>query len=118
VKLAISRYGRNPTKPTDSATVYVHTSAIRPSLLLDDDSEGVNIRATRGSEVVAFAREQDETTTNAVWNNTNASRKHATKVMNELVEQRFATLREEEPYSTHIYTVSSDTPSDHFVDLD
>jgi DNA-binding IscR family transcriptional regulator len=118
VKQAISRYGRNPTDSTDSATVYVHTSVIRPSLLLDDDSEGVDIRATRESEVIAFARKQDETTTKEVSDNTNVSRTYATKVLNELVEQGFATIREEEPYGTHIYTVSSDTPSDHFVDLD
>ncbi|RXK50088.1 hypothetical protein [Halorientalis pallida] len=117
VKQAISRYGRNPTDSTDSATVYVHTNVIRPSLLLDDDGEGVDIHADTKSNVIAFARDRDETTTKEVWDNTSASRKYTTEVLNELVEKGFATLRKKEPYGTHVYTVSSDTPSDHFVDL-
>jgi len=118
VKQATSRFGRNPKNQTDSATVYVHTSVIRPSLLLDDDSDGVDILSSKESNVIAFARDQDEITTKEAKDNTNASRTYATKVLNELVEKGFATLRKKEPYGTHVYTVSSDTPSDHFVDLD
>jgi predicted HTH transcriptional regulator len=117
VKQAISRWGRNPTDQTDSATVYLQTNAVQRSFLLDDNSPGVDIHSDKESNVIEFARDQDETTTKEVWKNTNASRKYVTEVLNELVERGFATLREKEPYGTHVYTVSSDTPSDHFVDL-
>jgi hypothetical protein len=117
VKQAISRWGRNPTDQTDSATVYLQTNAVQRSFLLDDNSPGVDIHSDKESNVIEFARDQDETTTKEVWKNTNASRKYVTEVLNELVERGFATLRKEEPYGTHVYTVSSDTPTDHFVEL-
>jgi DNA-binding IscR family transcriptional regulator len=118
VKQAICRYGRNSTDQTDSATVYTYTNVIRPSLLLDGDSEGVDIHADKKSKVIAFAREQDETTAREVSDNIDVSRKHASDVLKGLVEQGYASVdRGAGSYNRDMFGVVSDTPTDRFVDL-
>ncbi|WP_257298372.1 helix-turn-helix domain-containing protein [Haloarchaeobius sp. FL176] len=118
VKQATSRWGRNPDDPTDSATVYVHTNVIRPSLLLDDDGEGVEILAKKQSNVVSFARDRGATTAREVSDNINVSRKHASNVLKRLVERGYASVdRGAGSYNRDVFTVASATPTDRFVDL-
>ena len=118
MKQAISRYGRNPTDSTDSATVYVYTNVIRPSLLLDDDGEGVDIHADKESKVIAFVRKRDETTAHEVSDNIDVSRRYASEVLKELVERGYASVdRGDGNYNRDVFTASSATPTDRFVDL-
>jgi DNA-binding IscR family transcriptional regulator len=118
VKQATSRWGRNPDDPTDSATVYVHTNVIRPSLLLDDDGEGVEILAKKQSNVVFFARDRGATTAREVSDNINVSRKHASNVLKRLVERGYASIdRGAGDYNRDVFAVASATPTDRFVDL-
>jgi len=118
VKQAISRYGRNPEDPTDSATVFVTTNVIRPSLLLDEEGDGVDILAEKQGDIVAFTRSQTTTTAREVSDNIRVSRKHASDVLKGLVERGYASVdREAGSYNRDVFTVASDTPTDRFVDL-
>jgi len=118
VRQAVSRWGRNPDDRNDSATVYLYTNVIRPSLLLDDDSEGVDIHTDKESNAIAFARDRDETTAREVSDNIDVSRRYASDVLKRLVERGYASVdRGAGDYNRDVFTVSSATPTDRFVDL-